>query len=69
MASDMPMKTRVLPYEADVFLERDAMEVDLENPTLAHSDSTGLPRFDAVSRVNILRGYIHPIDHSVPTIC
>lgn len=69
MASDMPMNWSPSPSKTDVFFERDAMKVDLKNPTLAHSDSRGFPESDAVSRVNILRGYIHPIEHSAPTTC
>lgn len=45
------------------------MKRDLENPTLAHRKSQEIAGSGAVSQINTLRGYIHPIDHSDPTIC
>jgi hypothetical protein len=40
------------------------MKIDLENPTLAYSNWRRISGSEAVSRVNTLRGYIYPIEHS-----
>ncbi len=44
------------------------MKIDLGHPTLAHSNSKGISGSEVISQINILRGYIYPIDHSDPRI-
>jgi len=44
------------------------MKIDLGHPTLAHNYAKGTSGSGEVSQINILRGYIYPIDHSGPRI-